>query len=89
MPYLADRGFNSSRYAAWSPDDCRWLASKRHMVDTTFAILAQVFDFEHLDAHSRWGQYTRIAAKIAAYHIRRWFNRLLGRPEGALGTLIA
>ena len=109
--YLADRGFNSSRWrshwqshysatvvsvppdndperTAWSRHDCLWLAAKRQIVDTTFARLNHVFDLAHLRPHSRWGQYTRIAAKIAAYHIGLWFNRRLGRPLGALATLL-
>ena len=110
-PYLADQGFNSSRwqrhwqqaYAAtvlsvpahndahradWSRQDCRWLASHRQIVDTTFAFLADVFGWQKLQAHSRWGQYTRLAAKFAAYHIGLWLNRALGRPLHALATLI-
>jgi hypothetical protein len=109
--YLADRGFNSSRwhklwlsrYAAtvlavppdndaqrstWSRLDCRWLAAHRQIVESLFARLTQVFDFQHLNAHSRWGQYTRLAAKFAAYHIGTWFNRCLARPDGSLATLI-
>jgi hypothetical protein len=109
--YLADRGFNSSRWrqhwqseygatvisippqndperAAWSRADCRWLAAKRQIVDTVFARLNEVFDLEHLNAHSRWGQCARIAAKMAAYHIGLWFNQCLGRPPGALATLL-
>lgn len=74
--------------ATWSRQDCLWLAAHRQIVDTVFARLSQVFDFEHLNAHSRWGQYTRIAAKLAAYHLGLWFNQSLGRPLGALATLI-
>jgi hypothetical protein len=79
---------NDPERAAWSRQDCLWLAAHRQIVDTVFARLSQVFDFEHLNAHSRWGQYTRIAAKIAAYHIGLWFNQCLGRPLGALATLL-
>jgi len=73
----------------WSRNDCLWLAAHRQIVDTTFARLALVFDIQHLNAHSRWGQYTRLAAKIAAYHLALWFNALLGRPLGALATLLS
>jgi len=57
-------------------------------IRAAFARLNHVFDLAHLRAHSRWGQYTRIAAKIAAYHLGLWFNRRLGRPRGALATLL-
>jgi hypothetical protein len=79
---------NDPDRVAWSPQDCRWLASHRQIVDTAFGWLNQVFAFEHLNAHSRWGQYTRIAAKIAAYHLGLWLNQQLGRPLGALATLL-
>ena len=40
-------------------------------------------------AHTTWGLLTRIAAKIAAYNCGLLLNRLLGRPNLALATLIA
>ena len=73
---------------AWPPDIQRWLASHRQIVDTVFARLDMVFAMKHLNAHSRWGQLTRIAAKMAAYNIGLWLNHLLNRPTGALETLI-
>ena len=73
---------------SWSHQASRWLASKRQMVDTVFSRLDSVFDLKRLNAHSRWGQYTRLAAKMAAYNFGIWLNRLLGRPDGALQTLI-
>jgi hypothetical protein len=79
---------NDAQRALWSRLDCRWLAAHRQIVETVFARLTQVFGVQHLNAHSRWGQYTRLAAKIAAYHIGFWFNRCLGRPDGALETLL-
>ena len=72
----------------WSSRDKTWLASHRQIIETVFARLDQVFHIKHLNAHSRWGQYTRVAAKIAAYNIALFINRLLGRPLGALATLI-
>ena len=79
---------NAAERAAWSRYDGLWIASHRHIVETVFARLNAVFDFNHLHAHSRWGQYTRIAAKLAAYHVGVWFNQCLGRPLGALATLL-
>lgn len=72
----------------WSPPSKVWLASHRQIIETVFARLDQVFHIKHLNAHSRWGQYTRVAAKMAAYNIGLFINRLLGRPLGALATLI-
>lgn len=72
----------------WSPAQKVWLASHRQIVETVFARLDQVFAIKRLQAHSRWGQYTRLAAKMAAYNIGLWINRLFHRPLGALATLI-
>jgi hypothetical protein len=72
----------------WSAAHKRWLASHRQIVDTIFSRLDTVFGMKHLNAHSRWGQLTRIAAKLAAYNIGLYINRLLNRPAGALATLI-
>jgi hypothetical protein len=73
---------------AWSWQWKRWLASLRQLVDTTFAFLVDYFGLQHVNAHSRWGQYTRVAAKMAAYNIGLFINRMLSRPLHAFGTLI-
>lgn len=73
---------------AWSAQDCRWLASKRQIVETLFARLGSVFALNHLQAHSRWGQLTRLALVMAAYNLGLFLNRLAGRPDGALETLL-
>jgi hypothetical protein len=77
-----------SRRARWSPADCRWLASARQPIETAFAALCDVFGLKRLDAHARWGQYTRLAAISAAYNIGLFLNRRLARPLFALATLI-
>jgi len=41
-----------------------------------------------LNAHTDWGKITRLAAITAAYNLGILFNRLLGRKDGALETLI-
>jgi hypothetical protein len=64
------------------------LASFRQIVDTVFARLDTTFSMKQLNAHSRWGQLTRIAARLAAYNLGLFINRLLNRPAGALATLI-
>lgn len=79
---------NDPERAAWSRQACLWLASHRQIVDTVFGWLSTVFDFQRLNAHSRWGQYTRLAAILAAYHLGLWLNHCLARPLGALGTLL-
>ena len=73
---------------AWSAHSRRFLSTHRQIVETVFATLTDVFGFKRLQAHSRWGQYTRIAAKCAAFNVGLFFNRLLGRPLFALATLI-
>lgn len=72
----------------WPSPWQRWLAHHRQIVDTVFARLVTVLGLHQLQAHSRWGQLTRIAAKMAAYNLGLWLNRSLGRPDGALATLI-
>jgi hypothetical protein len=74
---------------AWSPEAKRWLASHRQPVETVLAHLTALFALKRLNAHSRWGQYTRLAATFAAYNIGLFLNLLLGRPRGALPTLLA
>lgn len=65
-----------------------WLAHHRQCVETVFARLNDVFGLQCLRAHSRWGQYTRLAAVMAAYNLGLWLNRRAGRPLGALATLL-
>lgn len=72
----------------WTATEQRWLSSHRQIVETVFARLIACFGLKQLRAHSRWGQLTRIAAKMAAYNIGLFLNRSLGRPDGALETLI-
>jgi hypothetical protein len=79
---------NASDAAAWSRADKHWLASHRQIIDTTFAFLSTVFGFQHHQARSRWSQYTRLAAKVAAYSLGMFLNRQLGRPSHAFATLL-
>ena len=72
----------------WSSQAKTWLATHRQLIETVFARLDSVFHIKHLNVHSRWGQYTQVAAKMAAYNIGLFINRLLDRPLGALATLI-
>jgi|SRR5688572_2522166 hypothetical protein len=72
----------------WSKALVRWLRQRRQIVETAFAVLERVFAIKHLQAHSRWGQYTRLAAKAAAYNLGMWLNECLQRPRLALETLL-
>lgn len=72
----------------WTPAQKGWLSSHRQIIDTVFSRLNDVFGLQRLNAHSDWGQYTRLAAAMAAYNIGLVMNVLLGRPLGALATLI-
>ena len=73
---------------AWKPEDKKWLSHHRQIIETVFSRLTETFGLKRLNAHSDWGKITRLAAKTAAYNIGILFNRLLGRPDGALATLI-
>jgi len=73
---------------AWSLPLRRWLNSRRQIIETVFSLLTQVFAFQHLQAHSRWGQYTRISIALAAHNLGIYINRLLGRPDLSHATLI-
>lgn len=79
---------NTPAFRSWSKADCRWLASHRQPIETVYAFLTEVFGIKRVNAHSQWGQYTRLAAKAAAYNLGLFINRLLHRPLGALATLI-
>ncbi len=65
-----------------------WLRRHRQPIETAFACLDTVLGVKKLQAHSRWGQLTRLAAKSAAYNLGLFMNHILGRPLGSLGTLI-
>jgi len=72
----------------WTWPAKRWLSRRRQIVETVFARLDEVFGIKRLAAHSDWGQYTRVAAKLAAYNLGLWINQMIGRPLGALATLL-
>lgn len=72
----------------WSRAWRSWLRRHRQPIETAFACLVTVLGVKALQAHSRWGQLTRLAAKAAAYNLGLFINQLLQRPLGALGTLL-
>lgn len=65
-----------------------WFSSLRQTIETAFAALCEHFGLHFPQAHTTWGLMTRIAAKLAAYNVGIHINRLLGRPDLALATLI-
>jgi len=62
-------------------------AGWRHIVETVNGQLEQTLGLLFPGARSLWGLHTRIAAKLAAYNLGIWLNRLFGRPDLALATL--
>jgi hypothetical protein len=104
MPILADLGYGGADWQQhWredydarvlTPPECerhlarRWFSSLRQAIETAFASLCECFALHFPQAHTRWGLLTRIAAKIAAYNLGIFINRLTGRPDLALPTLI-
>lgn len=79
---------NSCEDRPWSRLEKRWLASRRQIVETVFSTLVRTFDIKHINAHSRWGQYTRIMSKVVGYNLGLLFNRLLNRPAQSHKTLL-
>ncbi len=67
---------------------CHWFRGMRQAVETTFAVLCEVFAVKRLRPHSRLGQYTRVALATAAFNWGIWLNRLSGRPALSHATLL-
>lgn len=65
----------------------RWLRSKRELVETVFAMLADQFKLETTRALSLRGLQTRIAAKVLAFNLSLTINRILGRDLLAVKSL--
>lgn len=66
----------------------RWLRKHRQIIETVIARLTETFGLHRVNAHSELGMLARVAAKTAAYNVGVLFNRLCGRPDGAVGTLL-
>ena len=66
----------------------RWLRKRRQIVETVIARLTQTFGLQQINAHSELGMLARIAAKMAAYNLGVYINRLSSRPDGAMATLL-
>lgn len=101
---LADLGFGGDDWRShWqddygatvlTPPQCdrrsarRWFSSIRQAVETANANLCGCLGLRFPQAHTLWGLLTRIAAKIAAYNLAILLNRLSGRPDLALPSLV-
>ncbi len=79
---------NAPDAAFWTTARRRALASLRQSIETVFASLTSVFRIQHLQAHSRWGQLTRIAAICAAFNFALWLNLRAHRPPFAIPSLL-
>lgn len=78
-------GVTEAESKAWR----RWLRSKRALVETVFAMLADQFQAETTRARSLLGVQTRMVAKLLAFDLGVYLNRLLGRPSLAIKSLYA
>ena len=65
----------------------RWLRGKRDLIETVFNMLADQFNLETTRARSLWGVASRIIAKLLAFNLSIFLNRLLGRPDLAIKDL--
>lgn len=77
-----------------TPPDCerhaarRWHSSTRQVIETVFAALCSCLGLQAVQAHTLWGMISRIGAKLAAFNLGILINRLTGRPNLALPTLV-
>ncbi|NPV08617.1 MAG: hypothetical protein HPY83_11745 [Anaerolineae bacterium] len=66
----------------------RWFSTIRQAIETAFANLCGSFGLHSPQAHTRWELLARVAARMAAYNVGILLNRLSGRPDLAIPTLI-
>jgi transposase len=101
---LADLGYSGAAWQRHWQDDYQatvmtppdrerhaarlWHSSTRQVVETAFATLCAALGLQAVQAHTLWGMITRIGAKLAAYNLGILINRLTGRPDLALPTLV-
>ena len=62
----------------------RWLHSRRQMVETAIGQLVGRFGLKFPRARTLWGLHTRLGAKMAAYNLTLYLNRLFGRRPFSL-----
>lgn len=61
----------------------------RHVVETVNAHLEDDLHLHFPKAKSTWGLLTRIAAKLVAFNLGIWLNRIFGRPDLAIATIFS
>ncbi len=66
----------------------RHLSGFRQIIETVNGHLECALHLHFPRARGRWGLMMRIAAKLVAFNLGIWLNRLLGRPSLAIPTLI-
>lgn len=66
-----------------------WVLSARVIVETVFSMLADQFRAETTRARSLLGVWSRIVAKMLAFDLSLYINRLFGRPTLAVKSLYA
>lgn len=59
----------------------------RHVVETVNSHLTCSLHLHYPGARSLWGLRARLAAKLAAFNMGIWLNRLFGRPDFAIATI--
>lgn len=70
--------------AAARQQHCGW----RQIVETVGQTLTAMFGLAFPGAKTRWGLLTQVAAKLLACNLGIWLNRLFGRNDLAMATLV-
>ena len=81
---LTKRALGGAPSAAARQQHCGW----RQIVETVGQTLNAVFDLAFPGAKTRWGLVTQVAAKLLACNLGIWLNRLFGRNDLAMATLV-
>lgn len=75
--------FTAAEYRALAEPDRRragrWLHGLRQTVESAFNLLVDRFGLKFPRARNRWGLYTRLGAKVAAYNFMLFVNYLTDR----------
>lgn len=64
-------------------------SSYRQVIETVFEHLSDDLGLNQLKARSQSGLLARIAAKLLAFNMGIWLNKLFGRPTFAIATLFS
>jgi hypothetical protein len=83
-PVLTKNDYNGVKDPTERRAAKRFLNSRRQAVETVFSFLTDRLGLKFPRARSKWGVWTRIAAKIAAFNLAVLANYRLGRPRFSL-----